>query len=757
VARIFLSYAHEDVAKAKSLAGSLERAGHSVWWDPHVGGGTRFAAEIATALRGCEVVVVLWSRHSIDSSWVQDEAAEGRDGGRLVPIMLDDNRPPLGFRQFQAIDLSGWSGRGRVRNLAAIESAIQTVLKGGTLAGPAEPPRRRTWTLRAIAAAVALLLVAVATLYITGRLSTRAEAASLAVLPFTDLSPTHDKAYFAEGVAEEVRTLLASVPGVRVIGETSIAMLGQGAGLKEVRNQLGVTHMLEGSMRIQGQQMRLDVRLLRTADGVQIWSERFDRDLKDIFKVQSEVGSAVADRLRARLWRYPLAEQSAPTSVQVYDLVLTSRSKMFEDTYESVLESNRLAEEATRLDPNYSPAWVERSRSIHAIDQLKPEGQWGPKWPAEYAKSLQYARRAVELDPNSGDAQAFLAWVETDGEDPELALRRIKKAMVLNPGESSVWGIAGVVYGQMCDRERQLEALRRWVALEPIDPWGNENLILDLYALGHDAEAEALKRKLPRPQHRDSLAINLAIDRSDFSTAIGQLLQGNSNGPALNVEQRQNLAYMLNALGRTDRAIDYLPSGHRGALGSYWRHDYQTAAAQTSFIATAQWNNLPTHSIERALVWTGRHQQLVDLIDKRFGSVAEFDRRMRCRLVNHAAPIVLALRKVGRHGEANRLIGLAERRYREALKMRENRPLQHVGYIELLLATGRLDEALNRLERALNQAGSRGNGPTVLALDLADPIYNAIRHQPRFKAVERRLAAWRRKELRELAAAGVKI
>jgi TolB-like protein/Tfp pilus assembly protein PilF len=682
---------------------------------------------------------------------VQDEAAEGRDTGKLIPIMLDGNRPPLGFRQFQTIDLSRWRGRGRMPNLAAIEDAIQTVLTGGTLARPSEPPRRRTWASRAIAAAIALLLVAVAALYSTGQFTPQAQAASLAVLPFNDLSPTRDKAYFAEGVAEEIRTLLSSVPGVRVMGETSIEMLGRDAGLKEVRTQLGVTHMLEGSLRVQGKQMRLDVRLLRTADGVQIWSERFDRDLKDIFNVQSEIGSAVADRLRWRLWRFPLAERTAPTSVQVYDLVLASRSKMSEETYEAALESNRLAEEATRLDPNYSPAWVERSRSIHAIDQSKPEGEWGPKWPAERARALEYARRAVSVDPRNADAQAFLGWAESDGEQPELALARIKKAMALNPGESSVWGIAGIVYGQMCDRRRELEAVRRWIALEPLDWWGQEQLILKLYALGHDAEADTRRRKLSHAEGKESLEFTLALDRGDFSAALASRLTKDPRGPQI------ESASMVSALGKTDRAVELLPSGLRDILGAYWRHDYVQTAAHTDFVGTAPWNNMRTYSIERALVWTGRHKQLVDLIDKRFGSVAEFDRRMRCRLVNHAAPIALALRKVGRHGEANQLIGLAERRYREALRVRDNRPEQHVGYIELLLATGRLNEALNALERALDQAGSRSNGPTVLLLDLADPIFDPIRNHPRFKAVERRLAAWRRKELRVLAAAGIKI
>lgn len=755
MARIFLSYAHEDAAKAKSLAGSLERGGHSVWWDPHVGGGARFAAEIATELHQCEIVIVLWSRHSINSSWVLDEAAEGRDSGKLVPIQIDTERPPLGFRQFQAIDLAKWSGHGRLPKLAAIEAAIASVLKGGTLAIAAQAPRRGMWHGRvplAIAAAVALLMLVAAGLYASGKFTSQTTAASLAVLPFADLSPAKDKKYFADGVAEEIRTSLATVPGVRIVGKASIEMLGRESGLDEVRKQLGVTHMLEGSLLVQGRRMRLDVRLLRTADGLQIWAERFDRDLNDIFDVQREVGTAVADRLRSRLWRFPLAERSAPTSLQVYDLVLASRSRMSdqEGGYEAALESNRLAAEATRLDPNYAPAWVERSKSIYAIDQSKPEGQWGPAWPARYTRALQYAKRAVELDPKGGDAQAFLGWVEAKGERPELALSRIRKAMALNPGESSVWGIAGIIYGQMCDRQRQLEVWRRYDALEPLGP-EREDLILALYALDQDAEADALRRKLSRKQSQASLAVSMAVDRGDFSSALRDGWRKDGKRPQVRT------ARLLHALGKTEAAFNSLPSGYRDSLGAYWQRDYAMTAAQTAFITTAPWNNLRTYAIERALVWTGNPRKLVDIFEKRFGSVSGFDRAMGCQVVTHAMPLVRALQAVGRTDEANKLINLAEQRYRQLLSSRDNEPEQHRGFIELLIATGRHDEALAALEQALGRKGARGSGPPVLLIDAADPMFDPIRNHRRFKAVERRIADWRTKELRELAEAGFPI
>ena len=110
MAKVFLSYAREDAAAAKALAECIGRAGHAVWWDRQIEGGSRFSTEIDRELRASDAVVVIWSKASIESPWVQDEAAEGRDSGRLVPVLLGADKPPLGFRQFQSVDCGGWDG-----------------------------------------------------------------------------------------------------------------------------------------------------------------------------------------------------------------------------------------------------------------------------------------------------------------------------------------------------------------------------------------------------------------------------------------------------------------------------------------------------------------------------------------------------------------------------------------------------------------------------------------------------------------------
>ena len=143
MANIFLSYVHEDEPRARAIAALLEREGHTLWWDRQIRGGTQYASEIEAALAVAERIVVLWSRQSVLSAWVRDEAAVGRDTGRLVPVVIDTTEPPLGFRQFQTIDLSGWRGRGKSPQVQRLIEAVAAA-PPDTPSAPAAPSVKST-------------------------------------------------------------------------------------------------------------------------------------------------------------------------------------------------------------------------------------------------------------------------------------------------------------------------------------------------------------------------------------------------------------------------------------------------------------------------------------------------------------------------------------------------------------------------------------------------------------------------------------
>src|SRR5438270_1888142 len=139
MASVFLSYDHEDARRAAPLAAALETNGHSVWWDRHIHGGAEYNSAIVNAVESADAVVFLWSANSVRSAWVRDEAAEGRDAGKLVPVLIEAVKPPMGFRQYQTIDLTGWNGGKRIARLPDLLNAIDKVAKMPPPANGPEP------------------------------------------------------------------------------------------------------------------------------------------------------------------------------------------------------------------------------------------------------------------------------------------------------------------------------------------------------------------------------------------------------------------------------------------------------------------------------------------------------------------------------------------------------------------------------------------------------------------------------------------
>ncbi len=170
MARVFLSYDREDGAKARPIAQALERAGHFVWWDLHIKGGAEYGREIEVALEQSDAVVVLWSSRSINSAWVRDEAAAGRESGRLIPVLIEPVSPPMGFRQYQNLDFSARKGRRKPQHLAELLESIEALgeksdatLRPVRTRGPPSSPKPSMssllkWSL--IGGAVMIVLVA---------------------------------------------------------------------------------------------------------------------------------------------------------------------------------------------------------------------------------------------------------------------------------------------------------------------------------------------------------------------------------------------------------------------------------------------------------------------------------------------------------------------------------------------------------------------------------------------------------------------
>lgn len=520
MASVFLSYAREDAAKAKSLAGLLERAGHHVWWDRHIRSGSEFAGAIEEALKRADAVLVLWSEESVRSSWVRDEAAEGRDSGRLVAALLDGSRPPIGFRQFQSTDLSGWTGRGMPKQVGELLSAIEEIRpksKEPEALAPAKASvsaSRRLVLIAAVALLITTLVAAGGWLFWGRDSASAAETPTLAVLPFADLSPNRDKAYFSEGVAEEILSVLARDPGIRVIGRSSARQFQDSSSdLQGIRKALGVTHVLEGSARTSGDDLRMSVRLIDASDGSQVWAEDYQRKMSNIFAVQAEIGRAVAQRLSGSLSRDVREAKPQSTGADTYTLYLAARAKMRERTEPALRQALGLARQVVAADPNYAPGHAIFAELIWLLS----EENYG-NFPIEQSREIaaRHAQRAIKLAPNQSEGYAALGTVPP----VERAVAALRKAIELDPSRSELRLWLAAALHEMGRNGMALEQNRAAVAMEPIWAPAVRNLANTLSASGRYEEAERAVRDF---ESRGGAPAQAALIRSQNAWMKGDL------------------------------------------------------------------------------------------------------------------------------------------------------------------------------------------------------------------------------------------
>jgi TolB-like protein/Tfp pilus assembly protein PilF len=316
---------------------------------------------------------------------------------------------------------------------------------------------------------------------------------SIAVLPFADMSAKHDQEFFADGVAEEILNALAHLEGLKVIGRSSsFSFRGKREDLRAIGQALGVTSVLEGSLRLEGNLVRVSAQLIRVADGSQLWSERYERKLDGIFKVQDEIARAVVGALKVRLLSgaTPAPGKARSTTPEAYAQYLRGRADV---------EAARAAgqpfpvaafERAIALDPNYAPAWAALADTLQ---QIGPFVETAAERTGRLERALAASERAVALDAGLAEAwddrgllRGYVRW------DFPGRLADYQKGLALNPGSARAHRRMGLHHFYLGRAEEGLPWLLRAVELDPLDVRGLENLG-DLYIWqGRHAEARRL-------------------------------------------------------------------------------------------------------------------------------------------------------------------------------------------------------------------------------------------------------------------------
>lgn len=469
---VFVSYKAEDRARVRPLVDTLVADGLSVWWDAHIDGGDEWRETIQQNLADACCVIVVWSKRSVgpDGSFVRDEATRALRRHVYLPVRIDKVEPPLGFGETQALPLIGWKGGHADPRYQAVLGAARAIV-----AGKSHVPRDFTSTndglsrRTVIAGGVVTAVVAGAGGWLLLKPG-GAASDSIAVLPFANLSGDAAQAYFSDGIAEELRSALARIAQLKVIGRTSSEAV-RDADAKVAAKKLGVANILTGSVRKSPTLVRISVQLVNGATGIEHWSQSFDRAPGDALVIQTSIAEHVANALSIQLGRAAKAALTlggtANAAAQDFYLKASEirRSADGEADYRSSLA---LVDAAIGLDPRYAAAHALRSVNLKVLavtyETSPDEMRLG------LDQSVRAGKHTVALAPHFAPGHSALAFALFSQLNFAGAFEQSREAYRLAPGDASVLLSHASALSWMGDAAEALSVVDRAVMLDPLNP-----------------------------------------------------------------------------------------------------------------------------------------------------------------------------------------------------------------------------------------------------------------------------------------------
>ena len=652
-------------------------------------------------------------------------------GYRLIPSTKAKDSAPAVIRAEEA-----WPGAQEEERWGAIGLItfwrFGARRRGLSVAAPRASSQRAR--LGIALAAIVMLVALGSVLWLAPARNRPAEPVSLAVLPFRNLSAGDD--YFAEGVAEEILTQLARQPGLRVAGRTSSWMFRDNANPQDIGRRLNVAYVLEGSVRRDGRQVRVDVALVGTGDGMRRWSESYQGGLDEILAIQARIGSSVAGSLSRHMVPAITPQRPRTTRGDVYNLYLTARGLLRTREPASIEAASELLRRAVRLDSNYAPAWALLAESTAA--RTLTIGTSLQSMRSLQAQARGYAARANQLAPELPEAHAAAAGLASTAAE---SVRHLEEAVRLAPHDAELWFALSQARGASLDFEGELDALRHTAEIDPF--WVRASgYPLAAWLLGARDEALAFERRLirhhPEPLGRLAAQVRVAAYRLDWSEAYRLSTEADRLRP-LQVRAREFFPepiFLRLRLGLLEEAAPLMSfpivldmvRGQAPSLADLRRQ----VGSPADF-----WSGNPVR--EPALLrlnQQGRGADILALYDSVYPSPeAMAESGSPLMFLADSSQVVVALRDSGRRAEADRLLALADRVLGRALA-RGRVPfdtLEMAARIRTL--QGRREEALRLLERAVGM-GWQWHW-VALAPRLADnPVYRTIRDEPRLRRLD---------------------
>ncbi|WP_265569500.1 TIR domain-containing protein [Sphingomicrobium nitratireducens] len=549
MADLFISYARHDRDRIERLACALEDAGYSVWWDHHIDAGDEFVRDIEQELAAARAVLVCWSDAASASRWVRDEAEMAARDGKLVSVSLDGDEPPLGFKQYHALSLKGWHGKPTAPEFEALLRALSTRLSDAPKAPLASPRPTSNWPKLVLAGAFAIALLAALFAWAPWSdggddvVSAPTEIArgSVAVLPFRDLS-SDGQDHFADGIAEELLNVLARVDGLQVTPRASAFRFRDREDLSPgaIAAELGVRHVIDGSVRSDGERVRVTAQLIDAETDRQLWSQSYDRDLSmdSLFKVEDEIARAIVAALGAEMdlghaETLKFAAAAETDDLAAYDDYLRGQSLFYARNgynYQSMLAAYR---SAVRRDSDFGSAWLGLAGALSVSPTYVSPEEFRTGGYADEAR--QAIGRTLELKPDLPMAHGIGANIELlegyDADTMTRAMMRFDRALDLDPDEPLALNWRAQLKATIGDFDGARRDIERTIALDPDDTVAHQLAVaLGLFEADLDAALAAQRRaKRYLPTLTDALALALVqADRGEEADEMLAVIGGDA-------------------------------------------------------------------------------------------------------------------------------------------------------------------------------------------------------------------------------------
>lgn len=600
--QVFISHSSKDNAVADAVCHQLESADIPCWMAPrNIEYGSDWTEAIMRGITACRVFVLVFSEHANGSGHVRREVAKAFSLGlQVIPFRIEDTLPQSSLSYF--LETVHWLDAVTPpleKHLTSLTDRVKRMLANGDSPHPAGiipkavpypglsvQPKRRSWLVGVGLAVATAAIMAAAWLYTAGDRTAQQKpfpsgslaeisAKSVAVLPFESISASKDDGYFADGVQDEILNNLAKIAELKVISRTSVMQYRADTkrDLRQIAYALGVANVLEGTVRREGNRVRVSAQLVDARNDNAVWADSYDRDLTDIFTIQSEVAQTIAGKLSAALSpeEKQRIEEKPTKNMEAYDLYLQAKEKLdnvvisaIGHTEQPMRDSLNLLERAVALDPEFADAYSlttfahdalylefdqtpeRRALADEAINKalhFKPDS---PEVHLAHASHLyrghrDYERARAELQiakrglPNSSEAICLDALMDRRQGDFNSAIQKFNQAITLDPrNPKPISDLAETLSytRQFSAAEHSWDQLIALVPGQPIVKLVKEYHVTVLKTgddTAYRSGIESLMTSMPNDKLLLSERLNLALGRGDWPEAkqmLGKIGEG---------------------------------------------------------------------------------------------------------------------------------------------------------------------------------------------------------------------------------------